>query len=298
MSLARQHREKVLARLASASTVLAGEDGQPAADKPRRPPLIAREEPERRSDRPARLTVAALHKAKVAAALAVAAANDNAAEPSDEMLAGPYGQMLLQLTEHKRALKALQSNEGKADLKRQILPVYADWVDGVLAAARETDQAVQDDVVMTVMVWRIDAGDFMGALEIADHAIHFGLALPAHFNRTLPCLVAEEIADAALAAPIDAPIPHGVLDLTAQLVEGRDMPDQVRAKLAKAQALEMVRLADNPPEDHAIAGWKSTHLAEALDLFRRALQLNPKVGVKKDIERLEAVLRKEAPDAP
>lgn len=43
-----------------------------------------------------------------------------------------YNQMLLQLTEHRRRLKTVQSNERKAQLKREFLPAYASWIAGYL----------------------------------------------------------------------------------------------------------------------------------------------------------------------
>lgn len=291
MSAARDHVHRTLQRLAAEAAARAEAEAN-AAPKAARPTLPPAEEP-RVGPTTARASVAAKVRAKRFAAIAAAAANDNAGERSDSDMAGPYGQMLLQLTEDKRKLKALQSTEAKVALKAELLPAYVDYVDGVLQASRETGEALQDEVLMTVMVWRIDAGDFMGALTIADHAFAYGLNLPPQFNRTTACLVAEEIADSALAAQGEARIPVGVLELTAQLVDGRDMPDQVRAKLLKAQAEEMAWLADHPPEGHGVAGWRPNHLQEALDLYNRALKLNSKVGVKKEVERLERELKKE-----
>lgn len=50
------------------------------------------------------------------------------------------------------------------------------------------------------MIWRIDAGDYTGALDIARHAIKHGWVLPQRFNRTCGTAVAEEFADAAMRA--------------------------------------------------------------------------------------------------
>ena len=72
------------------------------------------------------------------------------------------------------------------------------------------------------------------------------------------------------------------------------MPDQVRAKLHKAMGLHLVRTAtaadDNP--ETVPAGAAKAARAAALDHLRRALALNDKCGVKKDIERLERELKK------
>ncbi len=35
-------------------------------------------------------------------------------------------------------------------------------------------RGAQDDIVMTVMLWRLDAGDIAGALEIAPYALKYG----------------------------------------------------------------------------------------------------------------------------
>ncbi|WP_269503710.1 phage terminase small subunit [Burkholderia sp. IMCC1007] len=186
-----------------------------------------------------------------------------------------YTLMLAQLDNHRRALKAVESLERKADLKRQFLPAYAPWVAGVLEGAT----GVQDDVLMTIMVWRIDVGDFQGALEIGAYAIQHNLTLPDRFKRSTPCLLVEQFADAALRANrAGEPIQVEPLLEVEQLTAGADMPDEVRAKLHKALGF----------------GLTTAYPATALDHLRRALQLFANVGVKKDIERLERELKNTA----
>ncbi|UVS99049.1 terminase endonuclease subunit [Burkholderia glumae] len=186
-----------------------------------------------------------------------------------------YTLMLAQLDEHRRALKAVESLERKADLKRQFLPAYDAWVSGVLDGAT----GAQDDVLMTIMVWRIDVGDFQGALEIGAYALRHSLPLPDQYKRSTPCLLVEEFAEAALRANRagDAIEIEPLLNID-QLTASADMPDEVRAKLHKAIGYGLA--ASNP--------------ASALDHLRRALQLFPNVGVKKDIERLERELKNAA----
>ena len=58
--------------------------------------------------------------------------------------ASGYDLMLLQLAEDRRRLKDVQSMEGKAELKRKLLPDYAPWVEGAIAAGK----GAQDDVLM------------------------------------------------------------------------------------------------------------------------------------------------------
>ncbi|WP_175908412.1 MULTISPECIES: terminase endonuclease subunit [Burkholderia] len=186
-----------------------------------------------------------------------------------------YTLMLAQLDEHRRALKAVESLERKADLKRQFLPAYDAWVAGVLDGAA----GAQDDVLMTIMVWRVDVGDFRGALEIGAYALRHSLALPDQYKRSTPCLLVEEFAEAALRANrAGEPIQVDPLMDIEQLTALADMPDEVRAKLHKAIGF----------------GLAASYPANALDHLRRALQLFANVGVKKDIERLERELKNSA----
>lgn len=183
-----------------------------------------------------------------------------------------YTLMLAQLDEHRRALKAVESLERKADLKRQFLPAYDAWVAGVLDGAA----GAQDDVLMTIMVWRIDVGDYQGALEIGAYALRHALPLPDQYKRSTPCLLVEEFAEAALRAHRagDAIQVEPLVEIE-QLTATADMPDEVRAKLNKAIGY----------------GLSASDPARALEHLRRALQLFANVGVKKDIERLERELK-------
>ena len=67
-----------------------------------------------------------------------------------------YEQQLAQLLQDRLRLKQVQSTQAKAELKRQLLGVYADYVSGVLKGGN----GAQDEVLVTVMIWRIDAGEF------------------------------------------------------------------------------------------------------------------------------------------
>ncbi|HGG3351223.1 TPA: phage tail tape measure protein [Salmonella enterica subsp. enterica serovar Javiana] len=128
--------------------------------------------------------------------------------------ASGYDLMLLQLAEDRRRLKGVQSTVKKAEIKVELLPKYSAWAEGVLAAGG----AQQDDVLMYVMLWRIDAGDYAGALEIGRHALRHGWVMPLG-NRNVQTVLAEEMADAAqgallAAAVFDANLLLQTLDLT------------------------------------------------------------------------------------
>lgn len=213
------------------------------------------------------ITPARSHFARVTAARAAAAA-----APGQTMVgATPYELMLAKLAADRRALKGVQSVTRKIELKRKLLPEYADYIAGVLCGGR----GAQDDVLVTAMVWRIDIGDFDGALDIARYALAHGLSLPDQFERSLACLVAEQFADAALSTYMDGrTFDAARLELVNSLTADADMHDQVRAKLYKALGYAL-----EEPDP-----------TRALEYLRRALSLNDRVGVKKDIDRLSKLV--------
>lgn len=209
------------------------------------------------------------------------AAQRKAATPSTTRAdATAYELMLVKLAEDRRRLHEIQSIERKIELKRTLLPDYAPWVDGVLAG----DHGVQDDVLMTVMVWHIDTGNLEEALRIAAYAITHRLAMPDQYKRSTGCLIAEEFADYALKLdPIDADTTKHLL-LAERVTADQDMPDEVRAKLLKAIGYGLNRSGDIEQKRAAI------------DYLKRALTLHDKVGVKRDIELIERELKKTVPN--
>ena len=104
-----------------------------------------------------------------------------------------YNLLLLKLAEDKRALKAIESIDRKIALKHELLPYYVEWVNAVL----QNGIGGADQVLMTVMLWRIDVGDFAGALAIGRYAIQHQLSMPDQYQRKTPTVLAEEIADTA-----------------------------------------------------------------------------------------------------
>lgn len=186
--------------------------------------------------------------------------------------ASGYELMLMQLGEDRRRLKGIQSTVKKAEIKVEVLPKYVPWVDGVLIA----DGAQQDDVLMYVMLWRVDAGDYAGALAIGRHAIRHGWSMPQGFSRNVQTLLAEEMADAAKNAIVaKTDFDPGLLMQTLDVIGELDMPDQSRARL------------------HKSLGWvlREVQPVAALNHLQQAMQLDERCGVKKDIEQLERKIR-------
>jgi hypothetical protein len=243
------------------------------------------------------------HRDRVLAAQAANAALPGVAAPppTSGPAATAYEQMLMQLLEDRQRLKDIQSIEKKIELKRELLPNYRAWIEGVLKQAAETGQAVQDEVVVNILPWLIDVGDYADAIALAAHVLRFRLVLPERFKRTPATLVTEEIAGAILATlnadlgAVTIETAHMLFDLES-VVAGHDMPDEVAAKLQKAIGLTLAAAADAAtPDDHnVIAGFVPATRTEALARLRRAIALDPRAGVKKNIEALERALKREA----
>lgn len=210
-------------------------------------------------------------KAHLQSALAAQAGSQQA--QIDTATANEYELMLMKLAEDKRRLKELQSIERRAEVKATLLPDYLPWIEGTLSS----ESGRQDDVLMTVFVWAIDIGEFKLAVRIANYAIQHGMTMPDQYKRDVPCVLAEDIAEAALKATDEARIAMLVeIEQALAITAERDMPDEVRAKLYKAYGYTL-RAANEP--------------AQARAALARAFELHDKVGVKKDIERLDTIIK-------
>jgi len=221
--------------------------------------------------------------------LQVTAAQEAASIAPDALMEGltSYELMLAKLHQDQLRLKQVQSGQGKARLKAELLPDYAPYVNGILAAG----QGAQDDVLTTVMLWYLDAGQFEPGLDVAAYVLEHGLKMPDRFSRTTGCLVAEEVAEAALnAQKVGDAFPANVLARTAHLTATHDMPDEVRAKLALAQGRALLHGLDEAEPSADLA----TAIASGIAELKRAIELHGSCGGKKDLERAERLLKKHA----
>ena len=179
-----------------------------------------------------------------------------------------YELKLAELQNHLRTLKRVQSRETRTQMKGAYLPDYQDYVAGVLAGG----QGAQDQVLMQVMIWWLDVGEMADFMQIAEYALEHGLTLPERFSRTLACFVVEETSEYVNEKLTDADAEQGLalLNQVAELTAEADMPDEVRAKQAKAFGYMTF---DDPQV--------------AITHFDRALQLDPKIAhVKKPLQQL------------
>ncbi|HEE0834843.1 TPA: phage terminase small subunit [Klebsiella pneumoniae] len=193
-----------------------------------------------------------------------------------------HEQIMHRLRMDQSALKRVQSDQAKAAMKRQLLPHYEGWIEGTL----DGDSGRQDEVIVTLMVWAIDAGDYALAVRIGRYVVTYGLLMPDRFNRTAATVLVDEICDPILVQvkaddTTDVTPYLVVLDEVAEFTAGSDMPDVVRAKLCKVRAF-------------ALRNGTTEEQTTALELLRQALKLDAGAGVKKEIDRLARVVKKAA----
>lgn len=295
MTLAERHKLKH-AQLAAATAEKPAQPAQPVAKvaKPAVATPASDITPDHRRQSPVQR-----HKARmmVAAAIASAGATDVAApRPTTGPEATAYELLRAQLGEHLRQLQDISSVERKIEAKRQMVDVYDDHVLAVLDSDKETDKAVQDEVFVTVMVWRLDIGDWDMALEMAAYVLKHGLELPERYKRNAATLIAEEIATPALkVTQLEKPFSIEVLQRAIELTDDKafNVNDIVRAKLQKALGLQFNLLASTIEEGpDAPAGGKRAAQANALAHLNRAFELHEACGVKKERERLTKLLEK------
>lgn len=249
----------------------------------------------------------AMHLAKTA--IGAALAGIVAAERPADADTSPYALLRAQLGEHLRELENTGSTELKIQKKQEWLPLYDDHVDTVILTSEETGKALQDDVVVWVAVWTFDVATiepdlYPRAFELADYVIKYGLNLPPEkFKRSPAASFAEFVADDVLkklpVAPPELGRPFN-LDIVTRalgLVEGRaDVVDIVPAKLHMSAARLYVRLATaiDAGAEQGPAGGAQAARTEALKHFRRAYELDNKIGVKQEMDRLAKLLSQPA----
>ena len=225
------------------------------------------------------------HQAKSAA--------ESAAEFGTMQNTNAYEQQLMQLNSDKNRLKNIQSKQNKVELKRQLLPNYKPYLQGIL----EVKPGVQDAVVTEMLVWSIDVGEYDFALDLAEYVLKFGLKLPDRFERSEACFITEDIADEFLKVlKTDVSIDITVLERLESLITDesldkskRDMPDEVKAKLYLALGKAEMRLITGEQLVDLV------HATRARDFLDQACKLDDKCGGRTDLNKMTKFVNKLQP---
>lgn len=285
-------KAKAEAEASKEAAVLA--KARPAKAKP-----VNRPAPAVPSPQPGRSSPAARQRAFLIASSAgsILAASgiflDESGANDDAQLSGDVAKIVLQLQADRRSLKDIKATDRKILAKTLMLPAYAGWRDGVLAAGAG-ERGPLDQVFTTIMAWTIDVGDYMAALPMIEHAVRNKLDMPSGFNRDPITFAIDQICEDAiriydLGGDPAKDFPAGVLPMLEDLVDDLDIDlhDEVEAKLHKALGLAIMAGANPDDEDDLRQRRQQT-----LKAYLRAIEIFPRVGVKKDIERLQRELRK------
>ncbi|MFA2923740.1 phage terminase small subunit [Acinetobacter pittii] len=217
-------------------------------------------------------------------------AAETAAEFGTMQNTNAYEQQLLQLNSDKNRLKNIQSKQNKIELKRQLLPNYKPYVEGIL----EVKPGVQDSVITEILVWAIDIGEYEFALDIAEYVIEHGLKLPDRFERSEACFITEDIADEFLKTlKTDVAVDITVLERLEQLITDeslvqskRDMPDEVKAKLYLALGKTEMRFVTGEELVDLV------HATRARDFLDQACKLDDKCGGRTDLNKMTKLASK------
>ena len=267
MTPARAHRERMAALAAQSvdpkPVVSSDGGGQPA------PAIIDR-------------TPAMIHREQVAAT-AIVTAPETATSAEDRIAA----QIVLRLTHDLRDLKEIKGVDAKVAAKRRMLPEYQAWIDAIVTADAGAGTGLIGEVVPTCMVWLIDTGDFAAALDLVPFLLKHNVAMPARYKRDVATVVVDEITAAAQSVQaLGEAFPANILARVADLVDGIDMHNEVRAKLLKAIGVEQLRAAEDMDANESRAP-----LETALATLKEAHRLWNRVGVLDRVKRAEKLLK-------
>ena len=199
-----------------------------------------------------------------------------------------YELMMPKLHTDLQRLKQIHSVERKIKVKEEILPDYQPWIAGIL----ESGLGAQDDILMTVLVWYIDVGNYQEAFKIAEYALRHNLVMPDQYTRNLATFLLDEISGAMLRQkPETSESVEEVLSVlrkTEELTVLHDAPDQARAKLYKALAFAlMAKIGDGD-----VTKEQEPDAMDAAACLNRAIELDERSGVKNELKRLEKRLER------
>lgn len=227
-----------------------------------------------------RLSPAAQHMARVAAKQA---ATEAKAQMGTMANANVYEQFMAKLQQDHLRLKQIQSAQGKGELKKQLLPEYSDYIQGVL----ESGAGVQDDVISTLMAWAVDAADYDLAADLGEYVVKHNLKLPDRFDRTPATFLADEIGGVALETlKRGETFSRELVTRVGQLTAPQDMPDQARAKIHLALGRIIAAGLTEQSEE--------VDITTARVNLARAIELHHNCGGKKDLEKVDRLLKKHA----
>lgn len=200
-----------------------------------------------------------------------------AAQDVDLTTLTPYQRLLKQLHADKAILKNIKSHQDKQQAKADLLPPYAEWLQGVLTSGTIAEN---DQITPTLLIWQLDCGLLDETMPLAQIAMNSKADSPDEFQRSLPEIIVEQYAE-NIGAGADI-APENINTLVGWATEKSEngqhvhnLPDLIRAKMLKA-AGEYFESAE-PPNQELV-----------LRLYSQAVEYNGKIGLKKKLAWLQS----------
>ena len=200
-----------------------------------------------------------------------------AAQEVDLTTLTPYQHLLKQLHADKAILKNIKSHQDKQQAKADLLPQYAEWLQGVLTSGAIAES---DQITPTLLVWQLDCGLLNETMPLEQIAMNSKAESPDEFQRSLPEIIVEQYAEQISAGAEITPENINILVgwATEKSENGQhvhNLPDLIRAKMLKAagEYFEDVE----PPNQELV-----------LSLYSQAVEYNNKIGLKKKIAQLQS----------
>jgi len=188
--------------------------------------------------------------------------------PNERVLNAHESVLFHQFKSDRKRLAVIRSKSARDNEKVNVLKSYEQWSDELMRV--DVLSREQKSMFVWLLLWRVDVGNWRKAVEMAAFAMHHSMETPEAFSRTLPETVAEQITD-GITQNGDVDKHRAVLDELDELVVNADMTDQIRAKLYKACGLACM----------------DTDTKRAKAMFTQALELNPRIGVKRLLKQID-----------
>lgn len=188
-----------------------------------------------------------------------------------------------ELETHKAILAAsidemlnVEDIEDRKAYKAEAIVKLIDFVNGYVSSAAKYPNIV----AVWVMIWLFDLGDIARALPLALHLAKQKIHnMPTRFKSEIEAFICDQMYDWA-AAQLKANKSAGpYLEQLINTIESEkwQLPDVVHGKMYAMYGKHLDALAENEA---------------ALKAYEMAMEINPRAGVKKSIERLTATLAK------
>lgn len=182
--------------------------------------------------------------------------------------------MIVALDADMNRLQRIQSHAARDVLKRdELLGRYTEYLNGLI----QQDRATTPEIIFRNMIWAIDVEQVDWAMTLGLFAIKHGIDSPEGFRRDIRNAFAGDMARLALNLQKAGKPAHWIRSVHNKS-QHWDLIDEIRSDVLKATAAD-AESCGNP--------------TQALDLYRKAIEVYPRCRVTRLITRLEKQLKSE-----